>query len=55
MEWCQLGRELAVRCPEKFDEILTALRDTVEVHRILEHENWVIDDGEAKSIEAPKA
>jgi hypothetical protein len=34
-EWCLLGARLLLLCPEKFEEILSALRDTVGVHETL--------------------
>ncbi len=34
-EWVLLGRRLQLLCPDKYDELLAALRDTVGFHEIL--------------------
>lgn len=41
-EWCLLGARLLLLCPEKFNEILDALRETVGVHEVLGAQ-WKID------------
>jgi len=34
-EWALLGRRLQLLCPDKYDELLDALRETVGFHEIL--------------------
>jgi hypothetical protein len=34
-EWSFLGRRLQLLCPDKYDELLEALRETVGFHEIL--------------------
>jgi hypothetical protein len=36
LEWTRLGVQLRQLCPEKFDEILEALRDTVDTQELLQ-------------------
>jgi hypothetical protein len=45
VEWLRLGARLAEICPEKFDEILDALRETVGAHEILATSRWVLGIG----------
>lgn len=52
LEWTRLGARLSQLCPEKFDEILEALRDTVAVHELMTKPKWVIgavDGGQPKA------
>lgn len=41
-EWCLLGARLLMLCPEKFQEFLDALRDTVGLHEVV-LANWKIN------------
>jgi hypothetical protein len=43
VEWSRLGARLETLCPDKFDEIVEALRHTVEVHELLAGRGWAID------------
>lgn len=42
VEWRRLGARLAELCPEKFDEIVDALRETVDAHEILAPNSWAM-------------
>lgn len=55
VEWTRLGNRLAQLCPEKFDEIVDALRETVQVHELLAGRTWVIDGADVALIDAGKA
>lgn len=55
VEWTSLGARLASLCPEKFDEIVDALRETVAVHELLRGRNWSLAGDDVLSLEAAKA
>lgn len=50
-----LGERLALLCPEKFDEVLSKLRDLVEVHEMISSSNWVVSGDEVLTLEVSKA
>lgn len=43
MEWCALGLLLRQLRPDRFDEIVDALRETVDVQRVLAPSAWSFD------------
>lgn len=54
-EWCQLGARLAALCPDKFDEILDALRETVDAHELIATRSLVYRMRRAASQERSKS
>lgn len=53
-EWTSLGLRLLQLCPDKFEEIVECLRDTVGVHEILASQGWIATFQVVRSA-APKA
>lgn len=49
VEWTDLGARLATAGPEKYDEILTALRKIVEAQELIASFDWQLLFGERPS------
>jgi len=49
VEWTELGARLLEAGPEKYDEILTALRKIVETQEVLREFDWQLLFGERPS------
>lgn len=47
MEWCALGLLLRQLRPDRFEEIVDLLRETVDVQRVLAPSAWSFNGSEA--------
>jgi len=50
VEWCSLGARLSELCPEKFAEIVDALRETVAAQVLLSPQAWSFADALLKTL-----